>query len=348
MKKVGINGIAGRIGKFAAYELVQLEEGIIVAVNDLAKTDEIVASLGKKDSVHGNLGWNVTKVKDELIEINGNPVRVYHSADPAKIAWGSDVCTVAECTGRFSERSLSMAHFALNEGSLDTVIISAPGKGTEMLVMGINHEKYKKGDPTYKVISNASCTTKAVAMPLYALVQAGVYFHSVMLDTVHAATNTQKPLEFNAEYGVLDNILAASTGAAKATGEVIPELKGKVTGVAYRVPTRDGSVANIYCLVEGPNVNLEGINNILREAAIDPRYQSRMAIHLGSGFGTPDIQGRTDSAIVAIDMTESTVCCPGSRNPANQLAHVKIVSGYDNERGPAKDLALLTQYVMKK
>lgn len=344
VKGIGINGIAGRIGKFTAYELVQLGERIN-AVNDLASTDAIIDSLSRRDGIHGVLDWSVAKIDDQTISINGSPVRVYHEKDPANIAWGLDVVVVDECAGPFTEMSAARGHLSKNP-TLECVIVSAPGKGMKTYIMGVNHTDYETGD---RVISNASCTTKALALPIKALIDAGVIFYSVLMDTAHAATNTQKPLDFMAEYGTIGNIISAKTGAAIALGEVIPELKGKMDGFSFRVPTQDGSFANVYAVVEGDDLSVAHINSILKTAVSDQRYLGRMEVFAGKEIGTPDIIGNTASAVVALNKTKS-IELPQllTSGASKEVAHISIVSGYDNERGPAKDLALLTQYVLKR
>ncbi|MEE9525784.1 MAG: glyceraldehyde 3-phosphate dehydrogenase NAD-binding domain-containing protein [Candidatus Woesearchaeota archaeon] len=336
MKTIGINGIAGRIGKFTAYELVKLGE-VIGAVNDLASTDAIVKALHHVDGVHGKLEWGVAKVNDENLMINGHKVRVYHEADPANIEWGKDVYAVAECTGRFIQKEDAEKHFNKSP-KLEDVVISAPGKGDiKMLVMGINHTDYEKGD---RVTSNASCTTKALAMPIKVLMDADIDIYGVLMDTTHAATNTSKPLDFMSEYGVLDNIISAKTGAAIATGKVIPSLEGKMDGFAMRVPTRDGSFANIYLVAEADNLSVEYLNGIFESAAENPDYCNRIQVFDGKEIASADIIGNISSSVIALSKTKSIAL-----NPAHTFALVGIVSGYDNERGPAKDLALLTQYI---
>ncbi len=344
MKKIAINGAAGRIGKFAAYELVQLGE-VIGAVNDLATTDAIVGSLSHKDGVHGTLDWKIEKVSDDVIKIDGNDVKVYHERDPANISWGNDIYAVDECTGLFIKKEDSERHFAKNQG-LETVVISAPGKGDmKMLVMGINHTDYEKSD---KVISNASCTTKALAMPMKVLLDAGIQIYGVLMDTTHAATNTSKPLDFMREYGVLDSINSAKTGAAIATGKVIEYLDGKMDGFAMRVPTRDGSFANVYFVAEAKDLSAEYVNNVFEKAAAaNLKYLGRIDTFDGAEISSPDIIGNTASSIISLSKTKSLVLPLEGKDSANQLALVGIVSGYDNERGPSMDLAMLTQYVMR-
>ncbi len=345
MKSVGINGIAGRIGKFTAYELSKL--GVeISAVNDLASTDAIVESLSHRDGVHGNLEWKVEKIDEKRISINGFPAEVFHEKDPANIIWGNDIYVVGECAGPFTKREDAERHFH-SSNALETVLISAPGTGDmKTLVMGVNHTDYRIGD---RVVSNASCTTKALAVPMQVLIDAGVVIYGVQMVTTHAATNTQKPLDFMDSYGVLDVISSAKTGAAIATGKVIPYLDGKMGGFAMRVPTRNGSFANVFFAAEGDDLSPEKINSIFEEAKSNPEYCGRIDVFYGKEISSPDIIGNTASSVISSAKTNSIILpFQAMANLAYQTALIGIVSGYDNERAPAKDLAMLAKYVMSR
>ena len=343
---VGINGLAGRIGKFAAYELTRL--GIpVLAGNDLASTAEIADSLSHRDSVHGNLDWKVEQVDENTIRINDTKVRISHKSDPWDIIWGKDIKVVGECAGPFIEETAAARHY-VNNYDLENVIISAPGKGDmKSLVFGVNHTEYVPIDDM--IISNASCTTKALAMPMKALLDAGIIIYAVLMDTTHAVTNSSKPADFMSDYGALNNIISAKTGAAIATGDVIPYLKGKMDGFAMRVPTTDGSFANVYFVAEGKDLSVEHINGILKKAETDQRYCGRIVTFNGTEIASPDVIGNTASSVMALKKTKSIpLPFPGKENPSNATALIGIVSGYDNERGPAKDLALLTQYILRQ
>jgi len=337
--KIGINGIAGRIGKFTAYELIK-QGNEIGAVNDLASTNNIVESLSHKDVMHGSLDWKVEKIDDESISINGKRIKVCHEKDPSLIKWGQEIAAVDECAGPFVAKEDLEKHFTKGP-NLETVLLSAPGKGDmKTLVMGVNHTNYTKQD---KIISNASCTTKALALPMQVILDSGLPIYGVLMDTTHAATNTQKPLDFMASYGVLDTIQSAKTGAAIATGSVIPYLDGKMDGFAMRVPTRDGSFANVYFVTDGVESVSEKINSLFERAKDNPKYCNRLDTFKGSEIASPDIIGNTASSVIAISKTKVIPF----KIDGKSLALVGIVSGYDNERGPAKDLALLTKYVLE-
>jgi len=342
MKKVGINGIAGRIGKFAAYEYIQLG-GVIGAVNDIASTDDIIDSLSRKDGVHGKLDWAVEKIDEENIRINNNIVIVSHDQDPINIFW-DNATVVNECTGFYNTEQGAKRHFQKNV-SLETVLISAPGD-MKTLVMGVNHKEYTREG---RIISNASCTTKALAMPMKVLLDKDIQIYGVLMDTTHAATNTQKPLDFMGKYGALDSIQSAKTGAAIATSKVIQYLEGKVDGFAMRVPTRNGSFANIYLVAEGENLSVDSINSMFELAVNDEQYAGRIDVFDGKEIASPDIIGNTASSVIALSKTKSlTLPIKGEYNPANNVCLIGIVAGYDNERGSAKDLALLTEYVLQQ
>ena len=342
---VGINGIAGRIGKFTAYEIAMLGVAVekpqsrdargiptrISAVNDLASTDEIIASLQQKDAVHGALSWEISKIAEDDILINGNPVKVFHEENPAKIFWPTQI--VADCTGRCTSTEQASQHFQ-HSAFLEYVAVSAPGD-MPMYCMGINHAFYQQE----RIVSNASCTTKAVALPLKVLLDAGIGIEAVLLDTTHAATNTQKPLQVFSAYGVLDTIMSAKTGAAKSVGKLLPELENKIDGFAMRVPTRDGSFANIYLVVHDSFESAEDYNQLFRGACNNTKYAGRLSVFEGDEIGSPDIIGNTTSATIALSKTKLI--------PFPNHSLLGIVSGYDNERGPAKDLALLCQYMLK-
>jgi glyceraldehyde 3-phosphate dehydrogenase len=340
MLKIGINGIAGRIGKFAAYELIDLGE-IIGAVNDLASTDDIVKSLAHRDGVHGTLDWKIEKIDENNIAINGNAVRINHERDPSMIKWGEDITIINECAGPFTDKNDANRHFNQYSPKLNTVIVSAPGKGMNTYVMGVNHTDYRMKE---NVISNASCTTKALAVPLKTIIDAGIQVHAVLMDTTHATTNTQKPLDFMSTYGALDTISSAKTGAAIATGEVIKSLSGIMDGFAMRVPTRDGSFANAYIVGEGNNLGAKYINEIFSNASKDKKYAGRIKIFDGKEISSTDIIGNTASSVIALSKTKSFVLPYEGKN-GNKLALIGFVSGYDNERGPSRDLALLTKHV---
>ena len=279
---------------------------------------------------------------------------MHHYKDPGDIDWGNEVRAVAECTGLFTDRDGAGRHFAYRQDSirsfappanLKAVIVSAPGKCMPSYAMGVNHEDYKASE---RVISNASCTTKAIAVPLRALIENGFVIYDVKMNTVHAATNTQKPLDFMDTYGALDTIGSAKTGAAIATAELLPILEGRLKGIAYRVPTRDGSIAHVNVIADAPYNSAEQVNEVFERAAQDPRYCQRICMFGGKEIASPDIIGNAASSIIAAKKTELDILPYTPLARSTNAVSLTFVSGYDNERGPAKDLALLTQHVLDR
>jgi glyceraldehyde-3-phosphate dehydrogenase type I len=230
------------------------------------------------------------------------------------------------------------------EHGVERVIQTYPARTADaMLIMGVNHELY---DPSkHKIISNASCTTKALAMPLQVLLDNNIEVHALQMDTTHAATASQEVLES------LSQIITHSTGAAKATGIVIPSLEGKMDGMAYRVPTLDGSFANLY-LVATSNDRLteDKINDLMVQSVYSPRYMpkyaGRIGMFKGKEAGTFDIIGRRENAIM---IPSKTSIIPLSFAPKGEKAYLmRLVSGYDNELGSSVDPILLTNYISKQ
>lgn len=339
--KIGINGIAGRIGRLTAYDSVQLVQEI-GAVNDLVSTEKIVESLRGRDKVYGTkLAWDVEMKDESTITINGKEVRVHHERDPANITWGKDIYAVDECTGFFVKREDAERHFTKNEETLNNVILSAPGKGKmKMLVMGVNHEDYDPTDTLDQVISNASCTTKALVMPLYALEEQGLCIDQLSMVTIHSVTNTQLPVE------AINNILPASTGAAVAAARVMPSLEERMYGIAMRVPISVGSSIFASAAICANNLSRERVNEIFRNASKNPAYQGRL-ISFEGPIDTSEVRGMKESAV--IDLAQTNIGILNKMRPIedsySQGALVTFVSNYDNEMGPAKDLALLTKYI---
>ncbi len=355
MIKVGVNGAAGRIGKLNTFELFQIPEIDVVALNDPVGVKALVENYTTPDSTHGKLPWRVEYLNintwwENEILINGKKVKVFDKKDPKDIPWRNlglcGVNIVAECSGYLTKDGAAKAHLG---GSVERVIVSAPatGEGLVTLVMGVNQGMF---DPTKHVyISNASCTTKALALPIKVLMDRGIEVYALLMDTVHAATNTQRVLDFGDEPATLDNISLTKTGAAIATSEVIPILEGKLDGFAARVPTSDGSFANLYFVASsGWEVfNADLINEMFRNAFLREDYFGRISVlDMDKISSKKYVVGRPESALV---VTNRTRVLPLPFGPKGENAYlIGIVSGYDNERGPARDLALLTKYVGEK
>jgi glyceraldehyde 3-phosphate dehydrogenase len=328
--KVGINGF-GRIGRlvFRTIKERQPDALEVVAVNDLfdAPTN---AHLLKYDSTYGPYSGTVEAQDGHLI-IDGKKVTVTAERDPAAIKWkdmGVDI--VLECTGFFREKSKAMAH--IDSGGARKVIISAPGKNEDItIVLGVNQDKY---DPAnHHVISNASCTTNGLA-PVAKVLNDAFGIDRGLLTTVHAYTNSQKLLDMGASdlrdaRAAAENIIPSETGAAKAVGLVIPELKGKFAGMAFRVPT--------------PTVSVVDFTAILNKAATKEEIRDAMIEYAeGSMKGILSV---TDEPLVSSDLRGTNYSSVFSAMDTIVLGNlVKVVAWYDNEWGYAcrtADLAAL-------
>ena len=261
--KVGINGF-GRIGRLAFRLLAQDPQFDVVGINDLTDA-ETLAYLLKYDSVHGKCNADISVV-DNNLSINGETVIVSAERDPKNIKWdekGVDV--VAECTGIFTTLETAQYHI---DGGAPKVVISAPSKDAPMYVMGVNHNDLDKND---KIVSNASCTTNCLA-PLTKVLHDSFGVEEALMTTVHAVTATQFTVDgpskkdFRGGRSSLLNIIPASTGAAKAVTKVIPSLEGKITGMAFRVPTVDVSVVDLTCRLE-KSASFEDVKAALKNAS---------------------------------------------------------------------------------
>ncbi len=353
--RIGINGL-GRIGKLNLKELELLDAEdsssgsenrvVVAAINDVLSTDEIVASFNHRDQTHGYIGLKAGKISEDAISLSGKKIAVFHEADPARIPWGDyGIAVVADCTGRATERAAAEKHLI---GGANYVVVSAPGKGFDKtLAMAVNH--YEFNPLEHHIISNASCTTKAVAVPLKALIDYGIEIHSVIMDTTHAATNSERTLQVGTKYGVLNEIITAKTGAAIATSELIPSLEGRMGGYALRVPTLDGSFANISFVAGGDSLEQSAINYILEEASCNPKTLGRLDYNTQPEVSSTDIIGNTASSVIVASQTRSNQLPFYIQGDSSKpVVHAAICSGYDNELGPSRDLAMLVRYVALK
>ena len=327
--RVGINGF-GRIGRnfwrAAAAAGSDLE---IVAVNDLTDSATL-AHLLRYDSVLGRLDRDVGAV-DDGIRIDGTTLRVLAERDPANLPWGElGVDVVVESTGRFTKAEQAAVH--LGRGA-KKVIISAPAKGEDLtVVMGVNDDAY---DPAqHHVISNASCTTNCVA-PLAKVLLENFGIVKGLMTTIHAYTNDQRILDFPHEdlrraRAAAINIIPTTTGAAKATSLVIPELKGKLDGIAMRVPVPDGSVTDLVAEVDR-EVTKDEVNAAYRAAAEGPL----------KGY-----LEYTEDPIVSTDIVGSPASCTFDASLTMTFGNqVKVIGWYDNEWGYSNRLVDLTRLV---
>src|SRR5512145_992991 len=329
--KVGINGF-GRIGRLAFRAAMQRKDIEIVGINDLIDV-EYMAYMLKYDTVHGQFEGKV-EVKDGKLVVNGNAIRITAEKDPANLKWnevGAEY--VIESTGLFLSRDKAEAHL---KAGAKRVIMSAPSKDdTPMFVYGVNHNTYKK---EMDVISNASCTTNCLA-PVTKVLNDSFGIVEGLMTTVHATTATQKTVDgpsakdWRGGRGAGQNIIPSSTGAAKAVGKVIPALNGKLTGMAFRVPTPDVSVVDLTCRLEKP-ASYDEIKAVMKKA---------------SEGELKGILGYTEDEVVSTDfLTESRTSIFDAK-AGIQLSDtfVKIVSWYDNEWGYSNKIIDLLLHVSK-
>jgi glyceraldehyde 3-phosphate dehydrogenase len=332
--QVGINGF-GRIGRIA-FRAMQERYGDsieVVALNDLVDP-QTNAHLLKHDSNYGNFSGTVEAREKEIV-VNGKPIRVYAEKDPAAIPWGdTGVDVVIESTGMFTDATKAKAHL---QGGARKVIISAPAKNEDItLVMGVNHEKY---DPAqHHVVSNASCTTNGLA-PVAKVLFDRYGIEKGLLTTVHAYTNSQRLADLATKdlrdsRAAAINIVPAATGAARAVGLVIPELKGRFDGMAFRVPVSTVSVIDFTALL-GRETTVDDINGAMREAAAGPL--KGILEYTEEPLVSTDLRGNPHSSIFsALD----TVVVGGNL--------IKVVSWYDNEWGYSCRLADLASYIVSR
>jgi glyceraldehyde 3-phosphate dehydrogenase len=314
--RIGINGF-GRIGRLAFRRAVSLGSVEVVGINDLIDLDYLVYML-RHDSTHGRFAGEVSVEGDKLI-VNGQAIRVSSERDPANLRWGEiGADYVLESTGFFLTEASARAHL---EAGAQRVVMSAPSKdATPMFVMGVNHSSYA-GEA---IVSNASCTTNCLA-PMAKVLHDSFGIESGLMTTVHATTATQKTVDgpsakdWRGGRGAGQNIIPSSTGAAKAVGRVIPALNGKLTGMAFRVPTPDVSVVDLTV-------------NLARPASYD---QIKAAMKAASEGPMAGILGYTEDAVVSTDfLGEScTSVFDAGAGIALTDTFVKLVAWYDNEWG---------------
>lgn len=330
MIKIGINGF-GRIGRLALREIVKRNDVEIVAVNDLLEVEHL-AYLLKYDSVHGRFDGEV-EVKDGKLIVNGKPIRVTAEKDPSQLKWNEvEAEMILDCTGIFTTLEKADAHL---KAGAKKVIISAPSKDAPMFVMGVNEDKITAQDT---IISNASCTTNCLA-PLAKVLNEEFGIEEGLMTTVHAATASQMVVDgpskkdFRGGRSVLGNIIPASTGAAAAVTKVIPELKGKLTGMAFRVPVADVSVVDL-------TVKLS------KETTYDEIIASLKKVSEGSLKGILEV---TEDDVVSQDFVGDTRTCivDVKAGIALNSTFYKIVAWYDNEYGYAAKLVDLALHVSK-
>ena len=326
--KIGINGF-GRIGRLAFRAISKRANVEVVGINDLQDV-EYIAYLLKYDSVHGTFPLDVKTENGHLV-VDGKTIRITAEKDPNNLKWnevGADV--VLECTGIFTTLEKAQAH--LNTGA-KKVVISAPSADAPMFVMGVNHKSVK---PTDTIVSNASCTTNCLA-PIAKVINDNFGIDEALMTTVHATTATQLTVDgpskkdWRGGRSALINIIPSSTGAAKAVGKVIPELNGKLTGMAFRVPTADVSVVDLTVKTKKAT-SLKEINEAMKKA---------------SEGELKNILAYTDELVVSQDFVGCTNTSIYDAKAGIELNDhfFKVVSWYDNEAGYSNKLVDLAQHV---
>jgi len=327
--KIGINGF-GRIGRLALRIASEREDLEVVAVNDLLDVAHL-AYLLKYDSVHGSFNGTV-EVQGENLLVNGKTIRVTAERNPEDLAWnkvGAEI--ILDCTGIFKTIDSASAHI---KAGAKKVVISAPSKDAPMFVMGVNHTKIK---PTDTIVSNASCTTNCLA-PLAKVIHDNFGIAEGLMTTVHAATATQLtvdgPSKKNYRLGrsAINNIIPTTTGAAKAVGKVIPELEGKLTGMAFRVPTANVSVVDLTVKLE-KETTYEALKEVVKKASLT---------------NLKGIISYTEDPVVSQDYVSTKTPCnfDATAGIALNSTFYKLVAWYDNEYGYSVKLIDLASYLV--
>ncbi|XP_011186796.1 glyceraldehyde-3-phosphate dehydrogenase 2 [Zeugodacus cucurbitae] len=330
MSNIGINGF-GRIGRLVLREAIR-RKAQIVAINEPFIDVKYMAYMLKYDSTHGRFKGKIA-MEGQNLKINDLSIKILAEKDPTKIKW-SEVGAkyVLECTGKFTSTEKASAHL---KGGAQKVIVSAPVADAPMFVCGVNLDAYK---PDMKVISNASCTTNCLA-PLAKVINDNFEICQGLMTTVHAVTSSQKcvdapsPKKWRSGRGALQSIIPASTGAAKAVGKVIPALNGKLTGMAFRVPTPDVSVVDLTVSLGKPT-SLDCIKEKIKEAS-----KGKMK----------GILGYTEDEIVSADITTDARSSIFDAKASIGLTDTffKLISWYDNEYGYSSRMIDLVKYVQE-
>ena len=325
---IGINGF-GRIGRLVFRSAINNDDFNVVSVNDLLDINHL-AYLLKYDSVHGPFDGSV-EVSENRLVINGRPIKITAQRDPNNINWSEiGVDIVAECTGIFTSIEKASSH--INSGA-KKVVISAPSQDAPMFVMGVNHNNAKSSDV---IVSNASCTTNCLA-PIAKVLNDNFGIEEGLMTTVHAATATQFTVDgpskkdFRGGRSTLLNIIPSSTGAAKAVTKVIPSLEGKLTGMAFRIPTANVSVVDLTVrLVE--KTSYEKIKRVMKKSSENEL----------SG-----ILGYCDELVVSQDFVGDKRTSIFDANAGMELNSnfFKIISWYDNECGYSNKLLDLSKHI---
>ena len=326
--RIGINGF-GRIGRLVFRAAINQDDVTIVGINDLLDVNHL-AYLLKYDSVHGNFEGSIKVEQNDLV-VDGKKIKISAERDPLAIGWGSlNTDVVAECTGIFTTLEKAKLHI---DGGAKKVVVSAPSADAPMFVMGVNHNEAKDDQ---LIVSNASCTTNCLA-PISKVLNDNFGIKEGLMTTVHATTATQFTVDgpskkdYRGGRSSLLNIIPASTGAAKAVTKVIPSLEGKLTGMAFRVPTANVSVVDL-------TVSL--INNTSYD-----EIKAVMKKH--SETDLKNILGYTDEPVVSQDFIGDTRTSIFDANAGMELnsGFFKVISWYDNECGYSNKLIDLAKHI---
>ena len=328
--KIGINGF-GRIGRITFRAALKRDDVEVVSINDLLDVSHL-AYLLKYDSVHGKLEDSIQTNESNLV-VNGKSIRITSERDPSKIDWGSaGVDVVAECTGIFTTIEKAQAHI---DAGAKKVAVSAPSKDIPMFVMGVNSDELTKDNT---IVSNASCTTNCLA-PIAKVLHDNFGIKEGLMTTVHAATATQMTVDGPAKNyrlgrSALNNIIPSSTGAAIAVGKVIPSLNGKLTGMAFRIPTANVSVVDLTVLLE-KETSYEEIKKVFKSE---------------SEGSLKNVLSYTEEAVVSQDYVGSPYTSNFDANAGIELSPTfyKIISWYDNEYGYSTKLIELIVEIHNK
>ena len=329
--KIGINGF-GRIGRLVLRLASQRENVEVTAINDPQLTAADMAYLLEFDSVHGRFTKSCS-AEDGALLVDGRRIQTFALREPDKVPWGDcGADYVLEASGAFTTTEKAGAHL---RGGAKKVIISAPSADAPMFVCGVNLDTY---DPAMDIVSNASCTTNCLA-PLAKVIEDRFGIEQGLMTTVHAATATQKtvdgasPKDRRSGRGILNNIIPASTGAAKAVGKVLPALNGRLTGMAMRVPTSDVSAVDLSCILK-TDTDYASICEALREA---------------SQGALKGILEYVDSDVVSSDFIGDTHTCIFDAKAGIMLSSrfVKLIAWYDNEMGYAAKCIDLMEHMQK-